>query len=236
MILIAISLSLMIIVGFPSTAATAAALQEDAARVAFPCGAAIGQPLMAEPEVLAGEGEAAMEVEFDQMFIDMNVPHHAAIVSAAASALTRLQHPELRAVAMDIVLDQTGEMDELRDLRELLYGDSLPMPIDEQMLAMMPSMPGMETIDPAGLAFQMDPAAMAEQMCTAEDVDLTFIDMIVAHHEVAVMMAQAALEQAVSEDLRAEAAHSISVQSSQIEELQRIRGELTGDMTPEAGA
>lgn len=172
-----------------------------------------------------------MEFEFDQRFIDMNVPHHASIVAGAVAAMTGLQHPQLREIAKDIVMDQTAELDKLRDLRARLYGDSLPMRIDEQMLAMMPGMPGMEGIDPAGMAIQMDPAAMAERMCAAEDIDLTFIDLTVTHHEAAVAIAQAALEQATSVDLRALAAHSVSMQTAQIHELQQIRGELASAAT-----
>lgn len=113
-----------------------------------------------------------------------------------------------------------------------LDGDSLPMPIDEQMPAMKPNMPGMTGHDPAGMAVQMDPAAMAEQVCAGEEVDLTFIDPTVAHHEAAVAMARAALAQATGDQIRAFAEYT--AQGSQIEELQAIRAELTSETTPAA--
>jgi uncharacterized protein (DUF305 family) len=190
--------------------------------------------MAATPPAMEGaEGTPVMEVEFDQQFIDMAVPHHAAIVTATGAALIRLEHPELRAVALDIVLDQSVEVDKLRDLRQRLYGSSLLMDMDNTMIS---GMPGMEGGDPLGMAMQMDSAAMAQQMCIAPEIDLTFIDLTVAHHEVAVMMARAAMDQVVAPTLRAMAMHSIAVQQAQIAELLRIRDELASNATPVTGA
>lgn len=176
-----------------------------------------------------------MDIEFDQRFIDMNLPHHASIIAAAVVALTRLEHPRLREIAMDIVMDQTAEIDELREMRARLYGDSAPMPLSKQMLEEALTMPGMEGIDPAGMATQLDPAAMAEQMGADGTIDLVFIDLTVAHHQNGTIMAQAAQKQAVSDELRAMARKSESAQASQIEELQQIRDALSGAATPKPG-
>ncbi len=190
--------------------------------------------MAATPPAMEGaEGTPVMEMEFDQQFIDMAVPHHAAIVTATGAALIRLEHPELQAVALDIVLDQSVEVDKLRDLRQRLYGSSLLMDMDNTMIS---GMPGMEGGDPLGMAMQMDSAAMAQQMCIAPEIDLTFIDLTVAHHEVAVMMARAAMDQVVAPTLRAMAMHSIAVQQAQIAELLRIRDELASNATPVTGA
>jgi uncharacterized protein (DUF305 family) len=104
-----------------------------------------------------------------------------------------------------------------------LTGSSLPTPID---MSMMNSMPGMAGIDPGGMAQQMDPAALTAQVCDAPDADLTFIDLTIAHHQVAVMMAQAAMEQATDPELLALATHSALTQQAQIAELQQIRDRL----------
>ena len=42
---------------------------------------------------------AGMMGQFDLMFIDMMIPHHASAVAMAQVALTRAEHPELRALA-----------------------------------------------------------------------------------------------------------------------------------------
>ncbi len=172
---------------------------------------------------MASTPDAMEAATFDQQFIDMAIPHHATIVSAAGAALIRVEDPELRAVTVDIILDQAVEVDKLRDLRMRLSGSSLPTPID---MTMMSAMPGMADIDPAGLALQMDPAAFTAEVCNAPEADLTFIDLTIAHHQVAVMMAQVAMEQATDPDLQALATHSALTQQAQIAELQQIRDRL----------
>lgn len=172
---------------------------------------------------MASTPDAMEAASFDQQFIDMAIPHHATIVSAAGAALIRVGDPELRAVTVDIILDQAVEVDKLRDLRMRLAGSSLPTPID---MTMMSAMPGMADIDPAGLALQMDPAAFTAEVCNAPEADLTFIDLTIAHHQVAVMMAQVAMEQATDPDLQALATHSALTQQAQIAELQQIRDRL----------
>lgn len=173
---------------------------------------------------VASTPDAMEAASFDQQFIDMAIPHHATIVSAAGAALIRVEDPELRAVSVDIVLDQAVEVDKLRDLRMRLTGSSLPTPID---MTMMTTMPGMTGIDPTGMAQQMDPAAFTAQVCDAPEADLTFIDLTIAHHQVAVMMAQVAMDQATDPELRALATHSVLTQQAQIAELQQIRDRLT---------
>lgn len=169
-----------------------AAAQQGEIRTAVPCSTGVGMTPAFEG-TMPEAAEDAAEVEFDQFFIAMNIPHHAAIVAGAVSAMTRIEDPPRRAVAADIVADQAAELDELPGLHERLYDDSVPMPVDEQMPAMMQTMPGMAGVDPAGLAVHLDPAAFAARMRSAEEVDLTFIDLTIAHHEVAIMMAPAAL-------------------------------------------
>lgn len=215
----------------PGRTGAAPALQQ-AGRTGAPCGTTTTQSQTTGTTGTTGTAAtpAANQgaAEFDQLFIDMNIPHHASIVAMSAAALTRLESPRLRALASDTILDQTLEINDLRGLRERLYGESLPQPFDQSMMDMMASMPGMENMDPAGLAMQLDPGAMAAQLCTAENPDLTYIDLTIAHHQVAVAMARAALDQASDSEVKAMAAHALRTQQSQIDELQDIRTSITG--------
>ena len=225
----------IIIAGGAGVSSGRAAVQT-AGMTGTPCGVSGGMAATdAEGQTTEQSGEQpAEDAEFDQLFIDANVPHHAAIVTFATSALVRIEDPQLRAVALDIILDQSVEMSELRMLRERLYGSSVPAPMDEGRMTAMMSQSGMEGMDPAEMAFQMDPSAMAATICGAEEPDLTFIDLTIAHHQTAIMMGEAALEQAQSDELKEMVRHSVNVQRSQIEELEQIRAELTDSATPES--
>ncbi len=47
--------------------------------------------------------------EFDRMFIDMMVPHHQGAIVMAEDALTKAQHPEIKALAQRIIDAQSTE-------------------------------------------------------------------------------------------------------------------------------
>ena len=153
----------------------------------------------------------AENVGFDRLFIDANIPHHAAFVSFAAVALVRIKDRQLRAVALDIALEQAVEIGEFRSLRQQLYGESLPAPMDDGMMAAVMNLPGMAEMDPAELAFQMDPSGTAA-IAKADNPDLTFIDLTIAHHQSAIAMANAAITAAASDDIKAMARHAIAAQ------------------------
>ena len=198
-------------------------------RAAAPAATGESTPAMAGGTTgMLATPDATEMASFDQQFIDMAIPHHATIVSAAGAALIRIEDPELRAVTLDIILDQSVEVDKLRDLRMRLVGSTMPMPID---MTMMSEMPGMTGVDPAGMAQQMDPAAFTALVCSAPEADLGFIDLTITHHQVAVLMGQAAMEQATDPVLQALATHSVLTQQAQIAELQQIRDRLAASGT-----
>jgi uncharacterized protein (DUF305 family) len=80
----------------------------------------------------------------------------------------------------------------------------------------------------------MDAHALVAALCAGEDPDLTFIDLTIPHHEMAIAASQAALEQATHEEIRKVAERVIQDQQREIDELQMIRSELTGEGTPES--
>lgn len=172
---------------------------------------------------------AGMEMEFDQQYIDMMIPHHASIVALAEAALPKLTDPRLQEIAQNIIDAQTAEQEELRSYRAAWYGSPDPMPMDPA--AMMDMMPGMDmTADE--MATQMDPAAQVAAFCAAADPDLAFIDMVISHHEMAIASSEPALEQATHDEIKAFAQRVIEDQQREIDELTAIRMDLDGSATP----
>jgi uncharacterized protein (DUF305 family) len=88
-----------------------------------------------------GAGGAGPMVQFDLMFIDMMIPHHASAVAMAEVALTRAEHPDLRALAEDIIARQSAEIEQMQAWREQWFPGSAAMPM-EQMAGMMGGMMG----------------------------------------------------------------------------------------------
>jgi uncharacterized protein (DUF305 family) len=168
-----------------------------------------------------------MDVEFDQLYIDMMLPHHGSIIAMAQAALPRLQDERLREIAQNIIDTQSAEQEELRGYREQFYGSADPAPMDDHTMdMMMTAMPGMGSMD--DMMFQMDATAQVAAICAAEDADLGFIDLAVPHHEMAIAASATALEQATHPEIHDFAQRVIDAQSAEIEELSTIRAELSG--------
>ena len=188
---------------------------------------------MSTPMAEEGHDMDGQSVEVDQLYIDMMLPHHESIIALAQAAQDRLTDERLQTIADNIITAQSAENEELRGLREQWYGSAESMPMDESMMGMMTEMmPGMG--DMAAMQMQMDPQALVAAFCAGEDPDQTFIDLVIPHHEMAIQSSEAALEQATHEELRAIAEQVIQAQQAEIDELEGIRAELTGEGTPAA--
>jgi uncharacterized protein (DUF305 family) len=219
----------------PSSVAT----QEATPTMTYSCETAMTASPMASMEGMtmgtpaAGDDHdmAGANVEFDQLYIDMMMPHHQSVIALAQAAEGRLTDERLQTIAANIITAQEAEIEELRGYREQWYGSLDPMPMDEGMMdMMMEMMPGMG--DMASMQTQMDPEALVSTFCGAEDPDLAFIDLTIPHHEMAVMASEAALEQATHDEIRTIAERVIQDQHREIDELSAIRQELTGEATP----
>jgi uncharacterized protein (DUF305 family) len=187
---------------------------------------AMGTPATGEAHDMAGQS-----VEFDQLYIDMMIPHHQSIIAMAQAAEDRLTDERLQTIAANIITAQKAENEELRGLREQWYGSSGAMPMDESMMGMMAEMmPGMG--DMSSMQQQMNPDALVATFCSAEDPDVAFIDLTIPHHEMAIRASEVALEQATHDEIRAIAERVIQDQQREIDELTTIRQELTGEATP----
>jgi uncharacterized protein (DUF305 family) len=191
-------------------------------------GMAMGTPATGEAHDMAGQS-----VEFDQLYIDMMIPHHASIIALAQAAQDRLSDERLQTIAGNIVSAQQAENEELRGYREQWYGSPEPMPMDQAMMGMMAEMmPDMG--DMGSMQMQMNPEALVATFCSAEDPDVAFIDLTIPHHKMAIRASKAALKQAAHDEIRAIAERVIQDQQREIDELRAIRQELTGEATPAA--
>ncbi len=183
-----------------------------------------------------GDATPAMDmaqVEFDQLYIDMMLPHHGSIVALAGVALPLLTDARLQEMAQNIIETQTAEGAELQALRTEWYGSPEPAPMDDAMMAMMmEAMPGTGTADE--MMRMMDAGALIGSFCAADNPDLAFIDLTIPHHEMAIVASESALERAVHPEIANIAKEVIDAQQAEIDELELIRAELTGGATPQA--
>jgi uncharacterized protein (DUF305 family) len=211
--------------------------QEATPAMTYACAVGESTPgAMAHEMPMAGTPAAGMDhmaMEFDQMYIDMMIPHHQSIIAMAQAALPRLQDERLHEIAQAVIEDQGAEIAQLQEYREAWYGDPNPMPMDDAMMAAMEQMmPGMA--DRESMVAMMDAEASVAAFCAAENADLAFIDLTIPHHEMAIAASEAALEQATHPEIQEVAQQVIDAQEREIDELSAIRQELTGEAMPAA--
>jgi uncharacterized protein (DUF305 family) len=154
------------------------------------------------------ETTAAGEVPFDQAFIDAMVPHHREAIEMAKAANSRgLTQPELQAIARDIVSSQQREIDQMLDWREEWFGSRQLGPVLPEVLGVPERELGMKH-------------GSADEVAGAVDVDATFAQMMIPHHEGAIAMAGAAKERAQHEELKQLADAIIEAQQREIDVME----------------
>lgn len=213
--------------------ATPAAYSCDAPMTGVPMAempmAAIGTMPMMTGTPMAGMGHM---MPVDQMYIDMMIPHHQSMIAMAESAMPRLTDERLHEIAQAVIATQQPEIDALRGYRQQLYGDPMPMPMDSALMeVMMQMMPGMPGTMPQ-MASMMNSGDLVATFCAAEIPDLAFIDLVIAHHQMAIASSEFALARADNPEIRDLAQDVIDAQQREIETLADIRAEIAGEATP----
>lgn len=146
--------------------------------------------------------EMAEDVPFDLAFIDSMIEHHRGAIDMAERAQVEAEQPELRAMARAVIDAQVGEIAQMEAWRVEWYpGETVTAGMD------MP-MGDMELSDDDSIPF-----------------DQRFITAMIAHHEGAVGMAEAALTEAEHEEIRALAQEIIEAQQAEIEQMRTWEAE-----------
>lgn len=179
---------------------------------------------------LSTSGTPAASVAFDQAYIDMMLPHHASVIALAEVALPVLHDPQLQAIARDVIASQSSERQQLQQFRTTWYGSPDPAPLDQVMAAMTTLMPDTRHLMMQDMSL-MDSQAIVARFCGATNPDLAFIDLVIPHHQSAILASQAAVSRATHPELRVFAQTVITGQQAQVDQMSSIRITLT-DATP----
>jgi len=180
----------------------------------------------------------ATGLEFDLLFIDLMIPHHRGAVDMSIVSVERATHPELRQLSQDIIAAQQPEIDQMTAWRDSWYpgaptfSDAQAMAAFEQVTNPMSGMGGMPGSSPMMMGDMHDIGTL----CTADadHFDLQFIDEMVAHHQSALQMAQAAPDHATHKELKELATVIIASQQQQIDTMLAWRSRWYPDATPVA--
>ncbi|HBL12629.1 MAG TPA: DUF305 domain-containing protein [Cyanobacteria bacterium UBA11162] len=148
--------------------------------------------------------------QMDQHFIEMMIPHHQGAIDMADLALTKAKRPEIKKLAEAIKKDQNREIEEMKSWYKEWYGTEVPASSHMQMP--MHSGMGMMGMD----MMNMD----LDSLKNAADFDQAFIQQMIPHHKMAVMMSAMILD-SDRPQMRGLAKNIIQAQSAEIEQMRQ---------------
>ncbi|MEV0567915.1 DUF305 domain-containing protein [Dactylosporangium sp. NPDC050588] len=167
----------------------------------------------------------------------MMIPHHEQAVEMAALAETKATDPDVKQLAAKI---STGQKAEIATMKGWLvaWGRPTMMPSCPEMHCMpsnmMPNGASPNGMMPSGMmpsgmptmSGMMSSADMAKlQAATGTDFDKLFLQMMIVHHQGAVMMAQAELAHGTNPDAKALAGRIVKTQQAEIAAMQQMAGQ-----------
>ncbi len=147
--------------------------------------------------------------------------HHAQAVEMALLVRDRSEDEELRTVAYDIA---TSQQQQAGQMYGWLVQWGLPQTGSRPPMAWVGGEHGEVHTGPDGAMPGLATPAQLDELRAAEGVaaERLFLRLMIAHHEGGVTMAEAAVAQARTDEVRTLAAAIVAAQSSEIQVLQRM--------------
>ena len=153
----------------------------------------------------------------DRAFTTAMIPHHRSAVDMAEIAKDEAKRPEIKQLADAIISTQNAEIDELTTL--------------DQELADA----GVQAGDLGVAEHEMGMDDDASMLQDAKPFDREFIDMMIPHHQGAIRMARAELEEGENRELKQLAQAIVDAQAEEIDEMNTWRVEWFGAISPAGG-
>ena len=223
----------LVLVGSPAASAHAAFPSSDHARagtgtLAEHPGQPSPQPAPVMPQAyeLAWLYRHMAGASLEQTFMAGMIPHHAMAIAMAREELAKGVHPQLKAMAQQIITSQQQDIAQMRSWLQQWYGMT-----QEQALAAAPAQ-ARALIDQMGAMMQTQMVAPMQQAPAGEQTDLTFLRLMIPHHEMAIIEARAAAPRFAHPQLSMFAGHIITSQLSEVGQMRRWLHEWYG---PSAG-
>lgn len=164
--------------------------------------------MMGRNNFMMGPANTMME-EINSHFIEQMIPHHEDAITMANLALTRAEHLEIKTLAGDIIKAQSEEIDQMKLWYKSWFGNNVPdlsssMGYDMGMM-MRGGMMGNETD--------------IKTLENAKPFDKEFIEQMIPHHQMAVMMAQMLSRSTNRPEMKRLAENIISTQTKEINQM-----------------
>ena len=189
--------------------------------------------MMGEQSMSGGQmmGSFDEEQPFDLQFIDQMIMHHQGAIMSSEHMIGDSERPELRQLAEDIQQSQSEQIGQMQEWREEWYPDA------ERTFGMTDPT-RMEGMMGDGMMEGMMGGSMQEMM-GGDATDEMFLRMMIPHHQVAVDMADRALDgnaehpelEELARTIRDEQSAEIELMQGYLDEIEASTGGQQGPMT-----
>lgn len=160
---------------------------------------------------LVSNRTGGMMNNLDAHFIEQMIPHHDGAIKMAEMALTKANHSEIKTLARAIIKDQNKEIVDMRSWYKSWFGKDVGR---QNTFYMMGG--GMMS----GGGMHMGGEEDIEALENAVDFDKAFIEGMIPHHQLAIMMAQMLKSGTNRSEMLTLSNNIIESQSKEIEQMQ----------------
>lgn len=146
----------------------------------------------------------------DAHFIEQMIPHHEDAITMSKLALTKARRPEIKQLAQNIIQSQGKEITQMKDWYQLWFDREIPT--------------GSNTMNQHGMmgGSQMHMGMMGNdtdvtRLENSQDFDRSFVEGMIPHHQMAVMMASMLKNGTTRPEMKTLADDIIAAQTKEID-------------------
>lgn len=150
----------------------------------------------------------------DAHFIEQMIPHHEDAITMAKLAQTKAQHPEIKQLAENIIDSQSKEISQMKSWYEVWFDKKVPS--GTQVMGEHGMMGG-NGMHMGMMGNQSDMTRLEKEA----DFDKAFIEEMIPHHQMAVMMANMLLRSTDRPEMKKLAQDIITAQTKEINEMRQ---------------
>lgn len=150
----------------------------------------------------------------DQHFIEQMVPHHEDAIVMAEVALEKSQRQEIRTLAENIIKTQTEENNQMSNWYRDWFGTEIPQ--DESVMGIH-GMMGSPAMHMGMMGGDLD----IENLRNSSDFDREFIEQMIPHHQMAIMMANMLKNSTDKAEMKILTDNIVSAQTTEINQMRQ---------------
>lgn len=153
-------------------------------------------------------GNIQITSTIDRHFIEQMIPHHEGAIAMANLALEKAKRPEIRTFAQAIIEAQESENNDMKSWYREWFGKDVPK--GSTLMGGMMSQGGMH----------MGGSEDITTLQNASDFDKAFIEQMIPHHQMAIMMARMLASGTNRSEMEQLAKNIVNSQTKEIQQMQ----------------